>query len=316
LNADVAGALPEPTPAAVTDALRVVAPELAGLPVIIPSPAGGTDPVFHMASAALGEDYIVKFAWSRAATRFVTHQISVLRVLAAEPTVPHLPEVLAAGTSPAILVTRRVRGTSLFAVADSLDPDHTGGQLARFLAALHSDQIRRRFEAAAGPVPAWYPLVTTDALRERLGRLVAPRQQRAVLRWCDWTDQTLARPAGQVLVHGDLHGDNQIWSAGDLRAILDFENAGLGEPEYELRTFPGPGMGPGTELLTATMRHYQRLTGRTLSTERVMAWHVRQALGDVLWRSEAGLPLPDHRPPGAWVDDIAARLQQLNVTVA
>jgi aminoglycoside phosphotransferase (APT) family kinase protein len=303
--------LPGPSPDAVADALRVVAPELASLPVVIPSPAGGHDPVFQMSSAALGEDYVVKFAWSQAAARFVRHQIAVLETLAAEPAVPYLPEVVAVGTSPLILVTRRVRGTSLFAVADSLDPDHAGGQLARFLAVLHGDQARRRFEAAIGPVPAWYPLVTTTALRRRFGRLVTPRQQRAVRRWCDWADQILARSVPQVLVHGDLHGDNQVWSAGDLQTVLDFENVGLAEPEYELRTFPGPGMGPGTRLLTATMRYYQQLTGRVLSAERIMAWHLRQALGDALWRSEAGIPLPDHRSPGAWVDDIAARLGQL-----
>jgi hypothetical protein len=46
-----------------------------------------------------------------------------------------------------------------------------------------------------------------------------------------------------------------------------------------------------------------------------MAWHVRQALGDVLWRSEAGLPLPDYRSPGAWVEDIAARLRELSISI-
>ena len=35
----------------------------------------------------------------------------------------------------------------------------------------------------------------------------------------------------------------------------------------------------------------------------------------VLWRSEAGLPLPDHRPPGAWVGDIAARLGDLSISI-
>jgi aminoglycoside phosphotransferase (APT) family kinase protein len=120
----------------------------------------------------------------------------------------------------------------------------------------------------------------------------------------------------QVLVHGDLHGDNQVWSAAELQMVLDFENAGLGEPEYELRGFPGPGMGPGVELLTATMRHYESLTGRALSVERIMAWHVRHALGDVLWRSEAGIPLADHRSPSAWVDDIAARLRELNINIS
>lgn len=307
--------LPGPSAAAVVDALRVVAPALAGLPVTITGRVSHDNPVFHMSSAALGDDFVVKFAWSQSAARFVLHQISILETLAIEPAVPYLPEVVAAGTSPLILVTRRVRGTSLFEVVDQIDRDHAGRQLARFLAVLHSEQTRRRAEAAVGPVPAWYLLVTTDSLRERFGRLVTPEEQRAVERWCDWVDKVLARPVPQVFVHGDLHGDNQIWSAGELQVVLDFENVGLGEPEYELRGFPGPGMGPGVELLTATMRHYERLTGRVLSAERIMAWHVRQALGDVLWRSEAGLSPPDSRSPRGWVDDIASRFRQLSISI-
>ena len=84
-------------------------------------------------------------------------------------------------------------------------------------------------------------------------------------------------------------------------------------PEYELRAFPGPGTGPGLELLTAIMRQYQQVTGRQLSPARVMAWHLRQALGDVLWRSEAGLPLADHRTPPQWVEDLAARFSALGI---
>jgi hypothetical protein len=41
------------------------------------------------------------------------------------------------------------------------------------------------------------------------------------------------------------------------------------------------------------MRLYQQITRRRLSTDRVMAWHLRTALGDALWRSEAGIPLTD-----------------------
>jgi aminoglycoside phosphotransferase (APT) family kinase protein len=307
--------LREPSSAAVTDALLVVAPELAGLPVTVPSLSRGDDPVWHMSTAALGEDYIVKFAWSQAAARFVLHQIRVLEMLALKPAAPYLPEVVATGTSPPILVTRRVPGTSLFKVVDGIDRDHAARQIAQFLAALHSDQMRRRAETVIGPVPAWYPLVTTATLRERFGRLVTRGQQSIVERWCDWTDQVLAQPVPHVLVHGDLHGNNQVWSAGELQAVLDFENAGLAEPEYDLRIFPGPDMGPGVEMLTATMHHYQALTGRALSAERIMAWHVRQALGDALWRTEAGIPLPDHRSPGAWVDDITARLRELSITI-
>ena len=67
--------------------------------------------------------------------------------------------------------------------------------------------------------------------------------------------------------------------------MVDFETIEAAEPEYDLRTFPGPGM----ELLTAVMRHYQQVTGWQLSANRVMAWHLRNALGDALWPSEAGM---------------------------
>jgi hypothetical protein len=60
-------------------------------------------------------------------------------------------------------------------------------------------------------------------------------------------------------------------------------------------------MGPGVELLTAVMHRYQQITGRYLSADRVMAWHLRTILGDALWRGEAGIPLTDHRtPPDGW----------------
>lgn len=44
-----------------------------------------------------------------------------------------------------------------------------------------------------------------------------------------------------------------------------------------------------------------------------MAWHLRNALGDALWRSEAGIPLPDHRTPPEWVDDLTARFSALGI---
>jgi aminoglycoside phosphotransferase (APT) family kinase protein len=321
-SAEITGVtwLPECSPAAVTEALRAVAPELSGLPVTLPDqagpdPASEEDPLYQSSSAALGDEFVVKFAWSRPAARRVRHQISVLRALAEEPAVPFLPEVVVASTDPLLLVTRRVPGTSLFEVVDSIDRDHAAEQLARFLAALHSDEARQRVADAVGTVPAWYPLVTTNALRERFGAWVSSDQQRAVERWCDWADEILSGPGQMVLVHGDLHGDNQVWDGGELRAVLDFENAGVAEPEYELRAFPGPVMGPDGELLSATMRHYERLTGRGLSGRRVLAWHVRHTLSDALWRSEAGLPLPDHRSPGAWVDDLAVRSRWFGIQV-
>ncbi|WP_433040828.1 hypothetical protein [Dactylosporangium sp. CS-033363] len=54
---------------------------------------------------------------------------------------------------------------------------------------------------------------------------------------------------------------------------------------------------------------YQRLTGTTVDLDRVMAWHLRTVLGNALWRTEAGVALPDGRTPAQWVDDPTGRFQ-------
>ena len=308
--------LAECSPAALREALKAVAPELSRCPVTVPvpDPAANADPLWWSSSAVVGERFIAKFAWSRPAALRLAREIGVLTALAREPEVPFLPEVVASSTDPLLLITRRVPGASLFEVVDSIDRDRAGLQLARFLAALHHPAARQRAEAAVGRLTgAHLPPATTGILRDRFGRWARPDQRPAVMRWCDWADAVLASPGPAVLVHGDLHGDNQVWDHDELRLVADYETVGAAEPEYDLRALPGPGMGPGIELLTAVMRHYQQSTGRLLSAERVMAWHLRNALGDALWRSEAGIPLPDHRTPSEWVEDLAARFNALGI---
>jgi aminoglycoside phosphotransferase (APT) family kinase protein len=287
---------------ALGEALRVVAPELSGYPVTVavPDPAAQRDPQWWSSSTVADGRFLVKFAWSRPAARRLAIEIGILTALGREPRVPFLPEVVASSTDPVLLVTRLVPGASLFEVIDSIDRERAGQQLARFLAALHHPAARQRAEAAVGTLTgARLPPATTAALRERFAPLTRPGQRPIIVRWCDWADAALASPGPAVLVHGDLHGDNQVWDHDKLRLVVDLETAGAAEPEYDLRTFPGPAMGPGVQLLTAVMHHYQQLAGRQLSTDRVMAWHLRAALGDALWRSEAGIRLADHRtPPG------------------
>jgi aminoglycoside phosphotransferase len=174
--------------------------------------------------------------------------------------VPYLPEVVATSTDPLILITRRVPGASLFDVADSIDRDRAARQLVRFMAALHHPATRQRAEAAVGMLTGAQlpPSVTTRTLRDRFGTWVRPDQRRTVVRWCDWADAVLGTPGPAVLLHGDLHGANQLWDHDELRVVVDFATVGAAEPEYELRAFPGPGMGPGLELLTAVMRTTSR----------------------------------------------------------
>jgi hypothetical protein len=66
-----------------------------------------------------------------------------------------------------LLITRIVPGNSLFEVADSIDRDQAGLQLASFLAALHEPTARERAEAAVGRlVGAELPPATTMTLRD------------------------------------------------------------------------------------------------------------------------------------------------------
>ncbi|SES45013.1 aminoglycoside phosphotransferase family protein [Actinokineospora terrae] len=289
---------------ALTEALRVVAPELVGLPITLPDLVGRDDPLWRSSSAAVGEGFVAKLAWSAPAARRLAHEIGVLTALSG---VPFLPEVVAGSTEPVLLVTRRVPGESLFAVVDSVDRDHAGSDLARFLRALHDPATRERVEQATGALPPPRVEASTEQVRAGLGRWLRPDQRATIATWCDWADAVLATRLEAALVHADLHGDNQVWRDGRLRLVVDFETVSAAEPEYDLRAFPD------VELLTATVRHYERLSGRALSIDRIMAWHLRATLDDALWRTEAGVPLPDHRTPAEWVDDLATRFAALDV---
>ena len=157
--------LAECSVAALREALGAVAPELSGYPVTVPGPAGKQDPLWHSGCVPVGDRFFVKFAWSRPAALRLAREIGVLTALAREPKVPFLPEVVASSADPLLMITRRVPGTSLFEVADSIDPDHAARQLVRFLAALHDPAARQRAEAAVGTLTgAQLPPATTSDL--------------------------------------------------------------------------------------------------------------------------------------------------------
>ena len=187
--------LAECSVAALREALGAVAPELSGYPVAVPGPAGKQDPLWHSGCVPVGDRVFVKFAWSRPAALRLAREIGVLAALAREPKVPFLPEVLISSADPLLMITRRVPGTSLFEVAGSIDPDHAGRQLVRFLAALHHPAARQRAEAAVGTLAGPHlPPATTRTLRQRLGTWIGPDQRRTVIGWCGWADVVLGSP--------------------------------------------------------------------------------------------------------------------------
>jgi aminoglycoside phosphotransferase (APT) family kinase protein len=302
--------LDEPTVEALRAALRRVAPDLADGTIAPRGMEPSDDPQWCGASADIDGRFVVKFAWARPPALRICHEIRVLDALRVDaPSLP-LPTVVAASGEPAMLVTRRATARPFFDVRHMVTPAHhptVAEDLAGVLADLHRPDV---LKAVSQDMPEPMAPATTDALRTGLGPLIRADQRDRVSTWCDWADRVLAAPGRTVLVHGDFHGDNHLWDreALRLRLVIDWETAGIGEPEFDMRCLPGD---CGTALFGATVARYERLSGTALDIDRIMAWHLRTVLGDALWRAEAGVALPDRRTPAQWVDDLDGRFTAL-----
>ena len=123
------------------------------------------------------------------------------------------------------------------------------------------------------------------------------------------------RPS-DVLVHGDLHGHNQLWDLQTpaLRAVVDFDISGPRDAEFDFRYLLS--QAPGSDLFAAVTSDYRAQSGRVLDLDRVMAWHIRTVLGDALWRSEAGVALPGGGDPSSWVDELLQRMLETGLEAA
>lgn len=276
-----------------------------------------TDPKSMRSSVDLGDHLLVKFAWSEVAARHLSRESTLLRLLrTVDPTLP-VPDVVAASDNPVMMVTRRVAGDWLwYPDACGLDGerlDRTATDLATFLARLHRSEILAAAQDAGIELPAPNPQATTRALRERFGAFVDPRRHRRIREWCDWADEALQPADPPVLLHGDFAGHNMMWDAvtASVRVFYDFEDACIGDRTYDFRYLPAQA---GTlTLLRLVVQRYTEATGLEVPLDRVMAWHLRTALGDALWRSEAGVALPFGGRPPQWVDELAARLADADV---
>ena len=310
----------EPSAAELRAALRRVVPELACESIALHPKAGRVDPTWHSGSAVIGGAFVAKFAWSKVAARRTQREGQLL--LALRSAAPHLqlPELLATSSDPVLIVTRIVPGAPLTGAGIARLEDarsvQVAADLAAFLAWLHDPSVLDKVRLAV-PMVAPQPQADTNSLRQRFGRWVSAGQRDAVLGWCDWVDAVLAAPSpSDVLVHGDLHGHNQLWDlrTPSLRAVVDFDISGPRDPEFDFRYLPS--LGPGSHLFAAVAHHYQEQAGREIGLDRVMAWHIRTVLGDALWRSEAGVALPGGGNPSTWVDELAQRMLDAGVETA
>jgi aminoglycoside phosphotransferase (APT) family kinase protein len=290
----------------------VVAPALAARTTVIRERPTTSNSDFWQGTALIDDSHVVKFAWSEVPARRLLHEARMLRAL--HGVAPHLavPEVAVFSEHPALLVTAKVPGIQTsFKGARGCDRLTIG--LGQFLSALHD---RGLLEAVRAQVacPTWEPQADTDSIRTRLPRFLNDRQARQAFALCEFADQALAGPSEEVLLHGDLHGDNLVVDARtlELRLVADFESSGAGDPAFDFRYMPVVGGSLG--FLAEVLGAYEVASGRTVDVNRVMAWHIRTSLGDALWRSEAGVPLPFEGTPGTWVEGLTAGLQALGGT--
>lgn len=291
-------------------------PELVGRPLVLNDRVVTSNPRYFQGSAVVDGAYVVKFAWSEPAARRIAHEARLLEALAKAELGLRVPAVVAAGTAPALLITRLVPGEPLsWEAANSLSGQPRRiliEDLAHFLAVLHDPVTLKAVGTAAQGPELPETQATTDELRGRFGRFVNPSEQLMVERWCDWVDTVLRDARGGALLHGDLHGHNLVFDpiGGALRLVADFETAGPGDPAFDFRYLPA--QAKTVDLFLEIRRHYERLSGRGLDIDRVMAWHITTVLGDALWRTEAGVALPGNGgTASSWTRELERRMRSV-----
>jgi aminoglycoside phosphotransferase (APT) family kinase protein len=311
------GWLPDATEDSLRSALEVAAPELAGRSITTNPRFEQSNPLYWSASAIVDGRFVVKYAWSEVRAWRLWREGVLLQRLRVLNGAVAVPDVAVVSRRPALLITHLVDGAPMSwewaSELSTADTEQAANELATFLVWLHA--VPAAAVLTDLPVVEPTPQGDTERLRQRYPRLVDERRASLVLSWCDWVDLVLGQPnpLPATIVHGDLHGYNQIWDHGvQLLAVVDFEESGIGEPEFDLRYLPGNSRSP--QLTVAVMTAYERLSGHRLGIERIMAWNVRTHLGDALWRTEAGAPLPGGGTARSWVDDLATRFDQFGVT--
>jgi aminoglycoside phosphotransferase (APT) family kinase protein len=298
-------------------ALAAVHPQIADLPIVLHDSWVDTgNPLWSRSSAFVGNAWVVKFAWSKAAAGKLEREIGTLLAIATSEVAPPVRRVELASSEPVLLVSPFVPGVALtgerLTRCSPAQKQRLAAELAEVLVALHDPITSDAVARAEVELPEPRPQATTDELRERFVPMLDPGTRELVLRWCDWTDAALAPPVEPVVLHGDFHGYNVVVDTElRVRVVLDLEEASTGDRHYDFRYLPA--QEATLDLVLATIAAYERLSQVRLDVARIMAWHVRTVFGDALWRTEAGVDLPGGGTKEDWIGQVAARFEELGL---
>ncbi|WP_196073206.1 phosphotransferase family protein [Nakamurella alba] len=130
----------------------------------------------------------------------------------------------------------------------------------------------------------WAPLKTPTAVLDRWEKslaataLVLPAYHEYIGRWL--VDHRPPEPAHRAVVHGDYRLANVMWEGEDrISAVLDWEEAGLGDPYFDLGWTLMSTFGPDDEVMGLLPRaefldRYADLTGTPVDADRLLWWEV------------------------------------------
>ena len=187
--------------AAVRDALVSVAPELAGLPIVLGDWLETGDERWARCSAFVGDGWVVKFAWSDRASVQLEQEGRVTRALGAAVHAPPVRRITHFSADPVILVSPFVPGSPVtgdaIARSSPTEVQRLGAELARALAAFHSASSAAAIERAGVRLPPPSPQAGTFELRQRFAPMLDARRARLVGAFCDFADDVLLSLVGR-----------------------------------------------------------------------------------------------------------------------
>lgn len=209
-----------------------------------------------------------------------------------------VPEVLWLGDDPTALdgrffvmeriegetIARRLLRDSDYAEARRCMPRQLGAILARIHAVSLDD---RGLDELPGRRDEGHPATLELARYEQLYRALAPEPHPVIEYGFRWLGRRLPPSRRRVLVHGDYRIGNVMFGPEGVRAVLDWEQAHVGDPMEDLgwmcvrawrfgSPLPVGGIGERADFFAA----YAEAGGDAVDPEIVRFW---EALGDLKW---------------------------------